>query len=103
MGKYTRQPSRLGAALCTPLYHRFWILSVPQNPRLGDKPEKNFQKTRKNTANSRTSVLFLEVLPMKKRMLPLLLLAALLLALTGCGEETLLDKNDPVTRNSWYV
>lgn len=45
MGKYTRQPSRLGAALCTPLYHRFWILSVPQKPRLGDKPEKNFQKT----------------------------------------------------------
>lgn len=35
---------------------------------------------------------------MKKRMLPLLL-AALLLALAGCGEETLLDKNDPVTVN----
>ena len=29
---------------------------------------------------------------MKKRMLPLLLLAALLLALTGCGEDTLLNK-----------
>ena len=40
---------------------------------------------------------------MKKRMLPLLLLAALLLALTGCGEETLLDKNDPVTVNFWHV
>ncbi len=39
---------------------------------------------------------------MKKRMLPLLL-AALLLALTGCGEETLLDKNDPVTVNFWHV
>lgn len=47
MGKYTRQPSRLGAALCTPLYHRFWILSVPQNPRLGDKPEKIFKKPEK--------------------------------------------------------
>ena len=40
---------------------------------------------------------------MKKRMLTLLLLAALLLALTGCGEETLLDKNDPVTVNFWHV
>ena len=40
---------------------------------------------------------------MKKRMLPLLLLAALLLALPGCGEETLLDKNDPVTVNFWHV
>ena len=40
---------------------------------------------------------------MKKCMLPLLLLAALLLALTGCGEETLLDKNDPVTVNFWHV
>ena len=40
---------------------------------------------------------------MKKRMLPLLLLAALLLALAGCGEETLLDKNDPVTVNFWHV
>ena len=40
---------------------------------------------------------------MKKRMLPLLLLAALFLALTGCGEETLLDKNDPVTVNFWHV
>ena len=25
------------------------------------------------------------------------------LALTGCGEETLLDKNDPVTVNFWHV
>ena len=40
---------------------------------------------------------------MKKRFLPLLLSAVLLLALSGCGEDTLLEKNDPVTVDFWHV
>ena len=40
---------------------------------------------------------------MKKRILPLLLLAALLLVLSGCGEKTTLDKKKPVTLNFWHV
>lgn len=40
---------------------------------------------------------------MKKRFLPLLLSAVLLLALSGCGEDTLLEKNDPVTIDFWHV
>ena len=38
---------------------------------------------------------------MKKNILKRVLTLAL--ALTGCGEETLLDKNDPVTVNFWHV
>ena len=40
---------------------------------------------------------------MRKRFLPLLLSAVLLLALSGCGEDTLLEKNDPVTVDFWHV
>ena len=34
---------------------------------------------------------------MKKCIVPLLLLAALVLALSGCGEKSLLDKKNPVS------
>ena len=40
---------------------------------------------------------------MKKRVLSLLLSAALLLALSGCGEDTLLNKREPVTVTFWHV
>lgn len=40
---------------------------------------------------------------MKKRVLSLLLSAALLLALSGCGEDTLLNKKEPVTVTFWHV
>ena len=40
---------------------------------------------------------------MKKRMLPLLLISALVLVLSGCGENTLLEKNDPVLLTFWHV
>ena len=40
---------------------------------------------------------------MKKRILSLLLSAALLLALSGCGEDTLLNKREPVTVTFWHV
>ena len=40
---------------------------------------------------------------MKKRILPLLLSAVLLLALSGCEKDTLLDKKDPVTVSFWHV
>ena len=40
---------------------------------------------------------------MKKRILPLLLSAVLLLALSGCEKDTLLDKKDPVTVTFWHV
>ena len=40
---------------------------------------------------------------MKKRILPLLLLPALVLALSGCGEKSLLDKNEPVSLSFWHV
>ena len=40
---------------------------------------------------------------MKKRMLSLLLLPALVLALSGCGEKSLLDKDEPVSLSFWHV
>ena len=40
---------------------------------------------------------------MKKRVLSLLLSAALLLALSACGEDTLLNKREPVTVTFWHV
>lgn len=40
---------------------------------------------------------------MKKRVLSLLLSVALLLALSGCGEDTLLNKREPVTVTFWHV
>ena len=40
---------------------------------------------------------------MKKRILPLLLLPALVLALSGCGEKSLLDKDEPVSLSFWHV
>ena len=40
---------------------------------------------------------------MKKRIVPMLLLAALILTLSGCGEKTLLDRKKPVTINFWHV
>ena len=40
---------------------------------------------------------------MKKRILSLLLSAALLLALSACGEDTLLNKREPVTVTFWHV
>ena len=40
---------------------------------------------------------------MKKRILSLLLSAALLLTLSGCGEDTLLNKREPVTVTFWHV
>ena len=40
---------------------------------------------------------------MKKRVLSLLLSAALLLTLFGCGEDTLLNKREPVTVTFWHV
>lgn len=40
---------------------------------------------------------------MKKRVLSLLLSAVLLLALSGCGEDTLLNKREPVTVTFWHV
>ena len=40
---------------------------------------------------------------MKNRMLALTLLSALLLVLSGCAENSLLDEKDPVTLNFWHV
>ena len=40
---------------------------------------------------------------MKKCIAPLLLLAALILALSGCGEKSLLDKKNPVSLTLWHV
>ena len=40
---------------------------------------------------------------MKKRVLSLLLSAALLLTLSACGEDTLLNKREPVTVTFWHV
>ena len=40
---------------------------------------------------------------MKKRVLSLLLSVALLLALSACGEDTLLNKREPVTVTFWHV
>ena len=40
---------------------------------------------------------------MKKRILALLLFFSLIFTLSGCGEKTLLDKNDPVTLSFWHV
>ena len=40
---------------------------------------------------------------MKKCIVPLLLLAALILALSGCGEKSLLDKKNPVSLTLWHV
>ena len=40
---------------------------------------------------------------MKKRMLALLWLSALIFALSGCGEKTLLDEKEPVILNFWHV
>ena len=40
---------------------------------------------------------------MKNRILPLLLLPALVLALSGCGEKSLLDKDEPVSLSFWHV
>ena len=40
---------------------------------------------------------------MKKRILSLLLSAALLLTLSACGEDTLLNKREPVTVTFWHV
>ncbi len=40
---------------------------------------------------------------MKKCIIPALLLAALIFVLSGCGEDTLLDKNEPVSLTFWHV
>ncbi len=40
---------------------------------------------------------------MKKRIFSVVLLTALLFALSGCGEKTLLDQNEPVTLSFWHV
>ena len=40
---------------------------------------------------------------MKKRMLALLVLSALILSLAGCGEKSLLKEDEPVTLNFWHV
>ena len=40
---------------------------------------------------------------MKKRVVPLLVLAALLFILSGCGEKSLLDKREPVSLSFWHV
>ncbi len=40
---------------------------------------------------------------MKKRVVPLLVLAALIFILSGCGEKSLLDKREPVSLSFWHV
>ena len=40
---------------------------------------------------------------MKKRVVPLLVLAALIFILSSCGEKSLLDKREPVSLSFWHV
>lgn len=74
----------------------------PNFSELGSE-KQNFLKKFRKSLPIFEQVFCLEVISMKKRIVSAVLLAALLFTLSGCGDGSLLDKDEPVTLTFWHV